>query len=664
MKPVALLLVLVLAACRGGSDVHRDRVTPAPVTTRVDPSLVRTLAVLATGREPAADELATMQRAIDGRTLTMAAYIDQLVARPEFTHTVAPLAVLRHLLDQNAISTPMPYVVKHTEGATPVYYVQAPCPVERAVSVRPWWDLDHEVHVCPDAYRPDTWQAKTPPGQHVVACASGLAFSISDTGGCGCGPNLFRCYPSREARAAAQEALRQELRLTVTYAVEHDLPVSSVFVANETFRPRAAEQVLRSQIIEQQRVRDPLAMLQELAHWPVDGKWAPRDEHVAGQHAGLLTSPQVTMDMPDRRQRMNVIYDVLWCSEGNSVGATPEALLALHTGGDLEIQSAGWKELAARPICTNCHARLDYGMQFFYGFPNASYQPFFIPDLQQRGRGPLYAHDIDDPRGDAELTPQGFARLATSQPEFKHCMARDFGEYVLGNLVRSEQLEAVERVMQHDRATVHDLMRASLLALVGDWDARRGSDLPAVPIADTPPAADEVTVPAPLHQLVEDECGDCHDATPERPDLSAAQLPRITIVAMLDEVAYGRMPKDHAMAPARRLAFLDGFVTATWRGKSAELARASYLARAVTLPALRPEVIMSLVRQQVGADVAPWRMMENQVRSDHQQVTPGLIGITGLAIIEACRDRYHERSAIDRCIADTMRLDALAVRPH
>ena len=60
---------------------------------------------------------------------------------------------------------------------------------------------------------------------------------------------------------------------------------------------------------------------------------------------------------------MTAIDDVLWCVEADSVGATPETLLSI-VGTDFQVRSEGWKDLAARPICTNCHARLDYGFQF------------------------------------------------------------------------------------------------------------------------------------------------------------------------------------------------------------------------------------------------------------------------------------------------------------
>ena len=35
------------------------------------------------------------------------------------------------------------------------------------------------------------------------------------------------------------------------------------------------------------------AQIRDLASWPVDGKWAPREDLAAGQNAGVLTAPEV-----------------------------------------------------------------------------------------------------------------------------------------------------------------------------------------------------------------------------------------------------------------------------------------------------------------------------------------------------------------------------------
>jgi hypothetical protein len=178
-------------------------------------------------------------------------------------------------------------------------------------------------------------------------------------------------------------------------------------------------------------------------------------------------------------------------------------------------------------------------------------------------------------------------------------------------------------------------------------------------------ATDSVAVAPALHELLEEHCLDCHAADPERPDapdLSGTRLPRALVARLLQETAFGRMPKDHPLGAAPRERFVEAFIAAAWSGADADAAREFYLGRMAGAASLRPEVIFSLMHQRSKSAAAPrWRMMENGVRSDHQQLTPGLIGIAGLAAIEQCRAAHGERAEIDHCIADLVRLQDMAI---
>src|SRR5205814_291138 len=106
-----------------------------------------------------------------------------------------------------------------------------------------------------------------------------------------------------------------------------------------------------------------------------------------------------------------------WCSELLAKNATAEQVLSL--GVTNLRQGDGWKKLAHMPLCTDCHARLDYGWQFFTGTPDITFgQLSYVPSLHPES-GPLYVRDADDSRGEGPLTPLGFAKLATQQPEFE-----------------------------------------------------------------------------------------------------------------------------------------------------------------------------------------------------------------------------------------------------
>ena len=674
MQPRSLLAVaLVLLGCRT-PDAPRETagavVSPAspaaapparPAHASYDRELLRTMMVLATRHDPTAAELDAIHGKLEHGELTMPAYVDSLLADDAFGRDVAPLVVLRHVLDQEA-TTPVQQVLQHTSGTPEIYYLHTPCKPEQAVTVHPWWSLDQEVRVCPDSYQPETWSVMPKPGGVEVACLAGTAHRQK---ACGCGPNLMRCLASDEQKDAIARSIRGEVRGTVSYITAHDLPLADIFRSNATYRDRNAEYMQVSQELEVHRETHPEARLRELASWPEGGKWAPRTDLAPGQNAGILTTPQILYFQPDRRQRMSVIYDVLWCIDPDSAGATPQSLLSIKSSPDFQVKSAGWKELAGRPLCSNCHARLDYGLQFYWGFQNLLYQAYYSPTLQYPGKGGLYGANIDDPRGEAQLSPHGFAELATAQPEFPRCMARDFGEYVLGNRLTETQLDALATVAN---GTPRQVMRAALLQLAESWQS----------IGGTPPVTAELAVGAPtpsrpekiantgaIKHALDDRCNDCHDAEPGRPDFTTPELERGEVLDILDAVAFGRMPKKHPLPTADRAAFLDLFIDAIWDKAGAETARAFFQGGMEALPAYRPEVVFELIHQTATEEgKTPWRMFERIPRSALQQVTPGLAAVTGLAAIEACRAAYKVRADIDRCIHQSLQLKNLAPDPR
>jgi hypothetical protein len=663
------------AACGGGSPggTHPPAAAPpgaavpaaAAPADRYDTALLRTLALLATRREPPAAELDATHRALAAGQLTIERHVDALVAAPEFAERVAPLVILRHLLAEEALAAPSPAVLQQTSGPDPFYYLgDNACKPTETVRVRPWWDLDHEVKICRESYRPQQWMAERPRGEAPMDCLSELApFQVDGDGHpCGCGPNLIRCFESRAHSDRVIASLHDELRGTVAWITAHDQPAEQIFTANESWRDRNAEQVRLISALELRRDAHPEAKLRELAAWPDGGQWAPRSDLAPGQNAGVLTSPLLLYNLPDRRQRMSILYDPLWCIQPDSIGARPETVITIRSG-NLQIDGAGWHELAARPLCTTCHARLDYGMQFFWGYANGSLQAFFVPELQHKGKGPLYVRDIDDPRGEAELNPHGFAQLAVAQPEFRRCMAHDFAAYVLGNQLTGEQLDTIESVARPGDTPVRGLMRASLLALVAAWQARPAE--PA-PVASGVSGA-EIAITPPLARQLRDHCLDCHDADPARVDLSRPSLARETVVDLLADVASGRMPRNRPLSPVDRRRFLELFVVATWSGPDAATARNYYVDRMEALPAYRPEVVLDLIAGRAGAHgPRPWRMLEPFVRSDLQQVTPGLIASAATVAIEACHDagRAGTRDELARCLEEASGVEALAIDPR
>jgi hypothetical protein len=639
---------------------------PAAVVASADAELIRTLAVLATSRMPSPADVDAVKREITAGRTTYSGYIERLLENESLATEVVPLVILRQFLGQDAMGAPGGFPLSKTDGPDPIYYLYDPCKPADAVEVKPWWSLAEgktdTIKVCRDSYVPDRWNVDRPKGEAEAACLSGLGPGPEGKR-CGCGPNLLRCFESDAQATAFRGSIRAEIRRTVEYNVRQNRPLSEIFTSNETFRDRNAEALRWTLTAEARHEPIPDHVFQELAAWPADGRWAAREDLAPGQNAGVLTAPQIIQYTLDRRQRMTAISDVLWCIDPDSVGASPESALsvAAKSGANLQLSSDGWKDLAARPVCTNCHARLDYGFQFFWGFPNSYTSMFFTPALQKKERGPLYFRDIDDPRGETDLTPKGFAQLATAQPEFNRCMARNFAEYALGNRVTKEQVDALEAKVK-PTTPARDVMRAALALVVETWG-------PGAAIARTPSikaSKTTVSITPELRTLIENKCLDCHDHEEGRPDLSGTQLGRLEVVDVLEAVASGRMPKDAVLHGAERSAFLGAFIDSMWSDEDARAAQSYFVDRFVALPAYPPEVAFELIhraaKSKMPGSVSGWRMIENGVRPDVQQMTAGFITVTALQAIEACRDA-GTREARDRCIADALKLQNLGRDP-
>jgi hypothetical protein len=173
-----------------------------------------------------------------------------------------------------------------------------------------------------------------------------------------------------------------------------------------------------------------------------------------------------------------------------------------------------------------------------------------------------------------------------------------------------------------------------------------------------------VTLTKEQHAALESLCTDCHDNSGEITDFTTATLPRATVINMLTNVSFGRMPKDDPMDSVDRKQFLERFIPTLWTGADAARARAYLVDRMMALPAFRPEVMFDLIEQRVGKRGGPWRTLEQDGRGADAQVTPGLVTIFGVATVEACRAAHSTREEIDRCLEAAVLPDTLAIKPR
>jgi hypothetical protein len=653
-----------------------------PGATTTD--MLRAMAMLA-GQTPAPEQLSAWAEKIDGGA-SVDGFIDEILASRRFGAEIVPTLVFGSFVNvRNYYALPSGFTLKQTtEGGERVYYLREPCGAGEAVRVHPWWDLSTEVRVCPDSYRPEKWVLT--PGEHSyrsrmpLSCDSQVGSpELEAKSLCGCGPNLIRCLRDDDHYEELNKSLMAEVKQTTAYVVDHDLPIETLFTGNSSFRDRNVEMYYRRQKIGALQIADSDKELASLDAWPAEGQWAPREEQQPGQHAGMLTAPQILHSLPDRRQRQRGYYEIMWCAMRNSFGATTKKVLETNTTGNLAFVHDSWQKLAHTPLCTNCHARLDYGFQFFMGYPDSRASTHFDPPLASHDKGELYGRDIDDLRGTAPLTPAGFAGLAVQQPEFKSCMANHFVSYVLGDRATEDDRHAIESAVgESDQFKA--VMKVALERYAVKWrEASQAAPKARVePIAVAPAGAPPkvVAIPPALRKQLDGHCVDCHDkgtytdaAETEdvRPfDFRPDRLPRALLVRMTDQVAFGMMPKDDPLDDPDREEVVTALIDTLWATPQARAeAERYYLGRGRGLPAQQFDNALDTIDGVAGARPhVAWGALERGLWPDQSTVTPGFLAVMSLEALGACKQAHPQGSAaLHDCLVDATSLRGLSRWP-
>ncbi|HVK88549.1 MAG TPA: hypothetical protein VM513_30735 [Kofleriaceae bacterium] len=674
-----LALTLFAAACSDASSSPRPPIARGASSTVPTAELLRTMSTLA-GEAAAPARIDEWARKIDAGEATISAYIDELLTSERFANDVIPMLVFGAYGNiRNYYALPSAFTLSRAADGSGPYYLRAPCTRAEAVDVRPWWDLSSTVTVCPDAYRPERWSVKADEQAYktaaVLACDSQIGSPELETQPlCGCGPNLIRCLRDTAHYEDLNRSLMNEVKRTTAYVVQHDLPMQQLFTSNATFRDRNAELYYRRQKIGAREVANPEKLLETLGSWPQEGQWAPREELVPGQHAGLLTAPQILHWSPDRRQRQREYYEVLWCSLRNNFGATTHQVLEINKTGNNLLVADSWQKLAHTELCSACHARLDYGFQFFLGYPDSRTSTHFQPSLQSTAKGPLYGRDIDDPRGDAPLNPLAFATLATAQPDFQRCMTDHFVDYVLGDRATADDVRAIETAVAETK-TFKAAMKVALERWALTWRTQTHVAAPveaASPMPAAPPAETVKVSPA-LRAQLDQHCADCHDEVPYTDQADAPyapftfappELPRRLVVRMAEQVSFGMMPQGQSFAsPREREELVDLLLQALWPADPAARAEAAryYLGGARGLPAHQIDNAVHAIDLAAGRrpDVT-WGALERAIWTDQSTITPGFVTLTALEALRACAGAGDK---LDACLDKTLSVETLSRVP-
>ena len=590
------LAILVIVPVVVHGEIPRPAPAPAPTArAAADPrELAIDLAMLATGGPPTPAELTTLTTA-GFTSAAYASYIDELLRRPSVTAIAG--RVLRIGGNPSRALLADTVLKQHTVGKDVVYYTQQPCDVKQAELVKPWWALDTKVLVCPEAHRPTVFRA--PDGNY---CSGVYAAPYQPGSPCGCGPNLIRCMRSEQDREAFSKALVAEAGATLGWIVNKDLAIETLFTSTESHRQPLAELLYQRWKIENRDVPS-LEALPDWRKWPAAGQWAPRPQSKAGQHAGIFTNHFTPQGPDSQRLKVSGFLDVLWCENQDSLRVETKTVLdvAAEVKGNLR-GHVGWQELASRPLCTTCHARIDYGVQFFSSLQWFYKALHYVAEDQQDTPGALYLRDIDDPRGSATRNPQGFIKLALAQPEYPQCMARNFLVHAFGD-AGAPDLQGLDATLQGivtRKGTYRELMKTTLERYKDRALARA-----ATPVQVPEPRTRQERVAA-VTGWVDTWCGSCHDAGDGEPPgkvlASAgwcgdgAECAR-TSTQLLESIVFDRMPEDRPLPPSEKRRFFNLVAPLAWPdAKSRAMAQRYFLDAPQAPHAHRTDAILNWVK--------------------------------------------------------------------
>jgi hypothetical protein len=528
-------------------------------------------------------------------------------------------------------------IVTKTDQGAPIYGLQGKCSASEAVSVTPWWDLTSTVLVCPDSYAPD----------HVfdrnTHARCGSSEGRPDTSrDCGCGPYLLYCARNGGHASEMYGSFSAEVRDTVAALINAERPLKDVFTVNET---------IRNSIVETRYRRARIANGADAATVLAEPLWtgvksAPRIEIVPGQHAGILTTPQGIYRESGFRERIQMYSKMLWCIEPTSAQVATSAVFDLGTA-DFR-HGKGWESLVARPICNGCHARLDWGLQFFSAYSWAPKAADYLLSERDRPTSYVYINGPDDLRGEGDATPLAFARIAVEQPELGRCMAKRVVDRVLGETATTQDVAAVRKAYARE-GTYRALLRAAVDARLAKGAELVPASAPLAPAVDEPiPSGGDwehasVPVPETLRALLDDDCLTCHDEG-ER-DFRGATFGVPRVLKMINRVASRAMPPGTASLPTdERRAILLALIATLPFDAAAKASLRDYHLGGDQAPVMRPDLV---VGQTISWRAGPRGRLDGNITppppgllslgtDGDTRLTPGEATAIGIASLKAC----------------------------
>jgi hypothetical protein len=317
---------------------------------------------------------------------------------------------------------------------------------------------------------------------------------------------------------------------------------------------------------------------------------------------------------------------------------------------------------------------MDYGAQFFTGYGEARLGPFFTLRDVLPGKGPLFGTSINDPRGEGPLTPHGFAELAVAQPEFATCMAQDVAYHVFADRAEPTDLNAL--LDEYKRTgTLKGLMRVALGRLVSRTAVPQAAahDNTSAPATPRETSGEMVAVVPGLRRLLDSHCGDCHSSG--KLNWDRASLERSTMIRMLNQVAFGMMPKTIlGMSLSERRLMLEQIIASLWKEPSDRRhAEQYFVSRMRALPLHQVDADLRLIHQAAGIDpggitrVGKRKQIERVSNLDGSmmQYSPGIATSLALEALKACKNAAKDNDRVlQRCLSRAVLPQEMARAPE
>lgn len=549
------------------------------------------------------------------------------------------------------------------ESGREIHYLEPPfgpakpCNARDAIAVRPWWDTDSEIWVCPSAYRPDKLVHADG-----LFCPNPTSASLHEE--CGCGPYMMLCFQSEAQRDALRLGLYKELMLTVKHNIESGAALTELFTQNGTFRDPMAELYERRHAVAYGK--NPDDVFRDYGDWPKEGRMAPRKELFEGQHAGLLTTPPLLRALPAPRERMQVYADNLWCLPPRSVKVETAAVLTLPT--EFRVLHEEGFQIAHMEGCESCHARLDYSLPFFRSY---TFLAFLPPKpgrkgLEQQNQmlGKVYVNGLDDFRGEAPANPHGYGSMAVKLPEFRQCMSKRIVDQVFGDGAVPGDYRAVEEHFT-DTASYQMLLTIAATRFLESTREEPRIEFPKAseqPVAESSGA--EVSVSPELYAMIENRCTYCHGAEEASLiSLERTTFPRETLLAMLEAISSQRMPKGEVLSDTERLDFIRRLSTHVWRDPhDLEIGFRYFSGGYEGMRTLPPQTLYDIIGTRVGQKVeASIPVPYNAYGRDHSTYNPTIALSVIRAALDACKAQHPngDDATLRGCVVDATKVSGL-----